>query len=223
MKLWLPTISLLAMTSCTLTKSKATSSAVESGLGAVTSSCTALIDPSDEHSVTITVEGENLSIRQSSRIARFAQLDYKISRINLFAAPAGDPKFSCGELSRGIKVWDDVAAVNGAYYSLTAAGNQNAGRRFYSICGAYNVTIEPIEGRLNDIMTINGPDGFELLKETQDDGENVIFQSEAGTNVWIRGLLRYPLRQIIYGVKLSEDGSAKGGTPVNCIDDPAHS
>ena len=115
-----------------------------------------------------------------------------------------------------------TAALGASAHSKIAFG-QAAARRSYYVCGAYNVTVEAIEGALNDRMTINSDNGFEVLKEIKDDGESDIFQSaETGTNVWISGLRRYPLRQIIYGVTLTEFGGSEGGIVANCAVDPAH-
>ena len=155
--------------------------------------CTVSKPEQDGYHATISVYEDRVILLQSSRNARFAPLKYKI----IAPATVGSP--------------------------VTNSVNEAAARRSYYVCGAYNVTVEAIEGALNDRMTINSANGFEVLKEIKDDGESDIFQSaETGTNVWISGLRRYPLRQIIYGVTLTEFGGSEGGIVANCAVDPAH-
>lgn len=107
--------------------------------------------------------------------------------------------------------------------ATTLKGDQPTGRAYY-VCGNYKVVMESIPGPINDRMSINGPEAFESFVEIKDDGESVIFQSpESGTNVWISGLVRHPLQQIIYGVTLTSGGGSEGGVVANCVADTAHS
>jgi hypothetical protein len=117
-------VTVLALAGCAGSEVADGSAEEESNVSALrTNTCSAVIDASTAHNVTLSVEGNVLTVAQSSRDARYAPEKYKLSPVNLFTAPIEAPRFSCEQETGKIAVWQSIARVQSGYYTLTRLEN----------------------------------------------------------------------------------------------------
>ncbi len=116
--------------------------------------------------LTITVEDDVLSIRQASRNARYAPVDYKIKKVMFAAAPdMNEPAFICeqGVVRIIVSKNQKIASINGSYYKLSSNDESAKGE---SSATVYETTRGGVIGATLAISGDSAKALFKMLPKT---------------------------------------------------------
>jgi hypothetical protein len=92
----------------------------EDALVGAPSACTQVVDARNNHVAKLEVEDGLLTIAQSSDDGHFPPMSHALRRVMLVVEPDEHPNFECSHGDDVIKIWNDFARVDAAYYRLTS-------------------------------------------------------------------------------------------------------
>jgi hypothetical protein len=88
---------------------------------APTVECSKVLEEKNQHTVTMSFDGDELSVVQTSTNGRFAPQKFALSRVMLAAEPSDEPVFECAKPGADITLWSSFARVNSSYYKVSPA------------------------------------------------------------------------------------------------------